>query len=61
MKLPIVNSMGQRIVIKIDILQVDETKVCVNFTKIEGECLAFYKEFAAMREYFSPLFNAEYA
>ncbi len=36
---------------KIEILKVDDDKVCIDFTKIDGDYMSFVKEFNALKAY----------
>lgn len=44
-KLPFISAQGEKVIIKVEISNVDSEKVCVDFSKGEGDSLVFYKGF----------------
>ena len=58
LKLPILNAKNQKVEIKIEILKVDHEKVCVEFTKLDGDFLTFVDEFNLIKDYMGELIDA---
>lgn len=50
-KLPILNTKGQKVEIKVELFKVDQEKICADFTKIDGDYQVFVDEFNAIRSY----------
>jgi hypothetical protein len=44
----------------IEILKVDDKKVCIDFTKADGDSLVFYKEFGNIKDYVGEIADATY-
>lgn len=60
LKLPIVNALNEKVVFKVELLKVGDDKVCADFTKADGDCLVFYKEFGLLKEYLGNIFDTVY-
>jgi hypothetical protein len=45
---------------KVEILKVDHETVCIDFTKKDGDSLAFYEAFNLAKSYFGELVDAHY-
>jgi hypothetical protein len=43
---------------KIEILKVDQDKVCIEFSKVDGDYLTFVEEFNTIRNYMGELIDA---
>lgn len=59
-KLHFITKEGEEGEMKIELLQAGENKVCIDFTKAEGDYLTFTKEFNAIRDYVGELADATY-
>ena len=59
-KLPIVTEGGDKVEMKIELFRVDPEKVCVDFTKTDGDKLHFYNEFMNIKNFLGGLIDATY-
>ena len=49
-----------KVVMKVEILSAGKGKVCLDFSKVDGDSLAFYNEFAIIKDYLGDLIDASY-
>lgn len=50
-KLPILNKNSEKVEIKVELLKVDEDKICVDISKVDGDYSVFVEEFNALKKY----------
>ena len=59
-KLSFISKKDEEGEMKIEVLSVGKDKVCVDFTKLQGDCLVFFKEFNQIKDYLADLADATY-
>jgi len=59
-KLQFINKEQEQGEMKVEILKADEKKVCIDFTKLDGDSLVFYKEFGNLKDYMGEIADATY-
>jgi hypothetical protein len=59
-ELQFITKEGEQGEMTIEILKVDDKKVCVDFTKTDGDALVFYKEFGNLKDYLGDIADATY-
>lgn len=60
LKLPIIKESGDKIEMQVKILKAGDEKVCIEFSKTEGDSLQFYEEFNFIKDYINNLVDATY-
>ncbi len=59
LKLEVPTPDGSKVCMKVQLLKVDQTKICVEFVKTEGDCLQFYESFNTFKKYFGGASESE--
>lgn len=60
MKLSLVNKEGEPCEMKVELLKADPEKICIDFTKTDGDSLVFYKEFNVVKDFLGDLVDASF-